>query len=301
MDSDADILLGGPLLSGIDRELVEDMLRIGKRRSFAVVETLMAQGEAASAMYVILRGRVRVVRHMPDGQSIALAELGPGEGVGEIGLLDQRPRTATVVAIEPTDTIEIQAQTFSILANSSSRFYEMLARVLAQRLRATDELVSKRRLETVVGAPPAPARAARQPQDVNKALVARFRAMIAEGNWDAVGAMLAPDFTANGRSGAAAMRADLDGLGKSLADAKTTITQVIAEGDWVVELTTLTGIHQGEGLPMFAGLPATDKPVSLQVVYLYRIAEGRIAERIRVADELNGLRQLGTRVVLPGD
>jgi CRP/FNR family transcriptional regulator, cyclic AMP receptor protein len=300
MATDADILLNGPLLSGIDRELVEEMLRIGKRRSFAVVETLMAQGETATAMYVILRGRVRVVRHMPDGNSVALAELGAGEGVGEIGMIDQRPRTATVVAIEPTDTIEIQAQTFTTLANSSSRFYELLARVLAQRLRATDELVSRRRLETVVAAPAGPARSPRQPQEANKALVARFRAAIAEGSWDAVAQLLAPDFTANGRSGAEAMQADLNGLTKSLAEAKTTITQVLADGDWVIELTTLTGVHQGEGLPMFAGLPATGKPISLQVVFLYRIVDGRIAERIRVADELNGLRQLGTRVGLSG-
>lgn len=300
MRSDADILLSGPLLGGLDRDLVDEMLRIGTRRSFAVVETLMAQGDTATAMYVILRGRVRVVRHMPDGNSVALAELGPGEGVGEIGMIDQGPRTATVVAVEPTDTIEIQAQSFAALANSSSRFYELLARVLVQRLRATDELVSRRRLETIVAAPPPPARPARQPQDANKALVTRFRTAIAEGRWDAVGQLLAPNFTANGRSGAEAMRAELDNLTKSLADPKTTITQVIADGDWVVELTTLTGIHQGEGLPMFAGLPVTGKPVSLQVVFFYRIVEGRIAERIRVADELNGLRQLGTRVVSPG-
>lgn len=295
--ADADILLAGPLLSGIDRELVEEMLRIGKRRSFAVVETLMAQGEKATAMYVILRGRVRVVRHMPDGTSVALAELGPGEGVGEIGMIDQGPRTATVVAIEPTDTVEFQAQSFATLANSSSRFYEMLARVLVQRLRATDELVTRRRLETVM-APPA--RPSSRPQDANKALVARFRAAIAEGSWDAVAQLLAPDFTANGRSGAEAMRADLEALGKSLTEAKTTITAVIAEGDWVVELTTLTGIHRGEGLPMFAGLEATGKPISMNVVFLYRIVDGHIAERIRVADELNGLRQVGTRFVGAG-
>lgn len=298
MATDADLLLAGPLLSGIDRELVEEMLRIGKRRSFGVVETLMAQGEKATAMYVILHGRVRVVRHMPDGTSVALAELGPGEGVGEIGMIDQGPRTATVVAVEPTDTIEIQAQSFASLANSSSRFYEMLARVLVQRLRATDELVTRRRLETIMA--PAPARPSNRPQDANKALVARFRAAIAEGSWDAVAQLLAPDFTANGRSGAEAMRADLDALGQSLAEAKTTITDVIAEGDWVVELTTLTGVHQGEGLPMFAGLPATGRPISMRVVFLYRIVDGHIAERIRIADELNALRQVGTRIVGAG-
>lgn len=299
MNSDADILLRGPLLSGLDRDLVSEMLRIGKRRSFAVVETLMAQGETATSMYVILRGRVRVVRHMPDGNTVVLAELGPGEGVGEIGLIDQRPRTATVVAIEPTDAIEIQAHSFATLANSSSRFYELLARVLAQRLRATDELVERRQQESGSPTASAPARSAGQPPEANKALIARFRASIAEGSWDAVARLLAPDLTSGGRSGTEAMRADLDGVAGSLAEAKTTITEVIAEGDWVVELTTLTGVHQGVGLPMFADLPPTGKPISLQVVFLYRIVDGRIAERIRVADELNGLRQIGARIGLP--
>lgn len=295
MQSEVDILLRGPLLSGLDRDLVSKMLRIGKRRSFAVLETLMGQGETATSMYVILRGRVRVVRHGPDRNTVVLAELGPGEGVGEIGLIDRRPRSATVVAIEPTDTLEIHAHGFATLAKRSSRFYELLARVLGQRLRAADELLEQRQRES--GSPTASAPS--QMPEANKALISRFRASIAEGDWDALARVLAPDFTSGGLSGAEAMRADLDRIAGSLAEAKTTITQVIAEGDWVVELTTLSGLHQGVGLPMFADLPATGKPISLQVVFLYRMEDGRIAERIRVADELSGLRQIGARIGSP--
>lgn len=299
MQSDADILLRGPLLSGLDRDLVSEMLHVGKRRSFAVLETLIAQGETATSMYVILRGRVRLVRHTPDGDTVVLAELGPGEGVGEIGLIDQRPRTATVVAIEPTDTLEIHAHGFATLADSSPRFYELLARVLGQRLRATDELLERRQQESGSPTASAPSPSSGQMLEANKALISRFRASIAEGDWDALARVLGPDFTSGGLSGAEAMRTDLDRMAGSLAEAKTTITQVIAEGNWVVELTTLSGIHQGVGLPMFADLPATGKPITLQVVFLYRIEDGRIAERIRVADELSGLRQIGATIRSP--
>ena len=71
-------------------------------------------------------------------------DLGPGEGVGELGLIDRQPRSATVVAIEPTATLELHALAFATLANSSSRFYELLARRLGERLRATDELLELR-------------------------------------------------------------------------------------------------------------------------------------------------------------
>jgi len=292
MQSDADTLLGGPLLTGIDRDLVMEMLHVGKRRSFAVLETLIAQGAAATSMHLILSGRVRVVRHAPSGSALVLAELGPGEGVGEIGLIDQRPRSATVVAIEPTVTLELHALAFTRLANSSSRFYELLARRLGERLRATDELLERRQQEIsslMTSAPSLPV----GPAEVNKALVSRFRTCSAEGDWDGLAHVLAPGFTSDGLPGAQAMRAELGRIARTMADAKTTITHVIAERDWVVELTTLSGLDPAVGSPRSADQPVLGMPISRQVVFLYRIKDGRIAERIRVAAEPSGLDKIG--------
>ena len=66
---------------------------LGRERAYADGEALMRQGEAGDAMYAILAGRARVERAHPDLPApLVLAELGPGELVGELGALDGRPR-----------------------------------------------------------------------------------------------------------------------------------------------------------------------------------------------------------------
>ena len=82
----------------------------GRPRLFQVGEPLLRQGEVSGAMYVIVRGRVRRERSHPAlSEPVAVLELGPGESVGELGVLDLAPSPESVTAIEPTDTIVLSA------------------------------------------------------------------------------------------------------------------------------------------------------------------------------------------------
>ena len=67
---------------------------------------IVTQGEAAECMYLVESGGCRVVRDV-DGVGVVLAELGPGETVGEGGVLFGRPRDATVFASGTTRLIEV--------------------------------------------------------------------------------------------------------------------------------------------------------------------------------------------------
>lgn len=295
-DTDADILLQGPLFAGVDRELLATVLRLGRPRSFAVLEHLIAQGEVATSLQLILRGRVRVVRHLSDGTSFPLAELGPGEGVGEIGLIEHTPRSATVVAIEPTDTLELDAAAFEALSQESPRFVELLARVLSKRLRATNELLERQMQKAaspshVETSPSAVASAA------NAALVRRFRMLLAKDDHEGLALILAPGSAETGLFGAAAAGERMQRLTGGLSDVRTTIEQVIADEEWVVELTTISGVHETERLPAFPELPATGSRVAFRAVFLYRIRDGRIEELVTLADHAGLLRQLGARVM----
>ncbi len=75
-------------------------------------------------------------------------------------------------------------------------------------------------------------------------------------------------------------------------DSKTTTDDLIAEGDKVVERFTLVGTHKGE----FMGIPATDKPVKVTGMSIFRIANGKIVEHWDENDAMSLLIQLG---VLP--
>ncbi len=115
----------------------------GERRTFASDEVLMRQGDDADSMYVILSGRVSVVREHPDLSSpIVLAFLGPGEIVGEMGLLDGEARSATVTAVEEAITMQVskEALTRSVLEHPD--LYGALVKVLSKRIRDTNELAA---------------------------------------------------------------------------------------------------------------------------------------------------------------
>jgi len=105
---------------------------------------LMRQGEASDCMYMILSGLVAVERAHPDVTSpVLLATFGPGEVVGEMGVLDGKPRSATVTALEETRAMRLDAGT---LASTMARFPEVAAallRIMSQRLRSTNRMVEE--------------------------------------------------------------------------------------------------------------------------------------------------------------
>jgi CRP/FNR family cyclic AMP-dependent transcriptional regulator len=102
----------------------------------------MRQGDISDALHVILAGRVRVERtHSGDATPIELAELGANEVVGEIGVLDGGPRTATVTALEETRTLELHRTLLAVVLIQYPEIATDLLRKLSARLRSTDEIL----------------------------------------------------------------------------------------------------------------------------------------------------------------
>src|SRR5207247_10638609 len=79
----------------------------GRPRHFAAGVVIIRQGDASDALHVITRGRVRVERGQAGETPLVLAELGAGDVIGEMGLLDNAPRSATVTALEDTDSLAL--------------------------------------------------------------------------------------------------------------------------------------------------------------------------------------------------
>lgn len=117
---------------------------LGERRVFADGEELMRQSDKAESMFVILSGKVSVVREHPDlSAPIVLALLGPGEIVGEMGLLDGDPRSATVTAVEPTITMEVPGPALAQCVVRYPELYGSLVKVLSKRLRDANDLAAE--------------------------------------------------------------------------------------------------------------------------------------------------------------
>ena len=133
------------------------LVALGQSRSFPTGSVLMRQGDASESLYVVVNGRLKVEREVAgDKAPLLLAELGPGEVVGEMGVLDREPRSATVTATRPTETVELSA---AAIGTTILRYPEVstgLLRTISRRLRSSDELAEQivRRVGSSVGREP---------------------------------------------------------------------------------------------------------------------------------------------------
>lgn len=106
-------------------------------------QVVFREGEPGDALYALISGSVRVVRKRPSGEEEVLALLSPGECFGEISLVDDESRSATVIANEPSELIRIRRETFNRLVTEDHqlalKLYRALVQILCERLRATNE------------------------------------------------------------------------------------------------------------------------------------------------------------------
>jgi CRP-like cAMP-binding protein len=109
-----------------------------ERQRFAPGEVVIRQGGEPDRFYVIVAGEAEVVNHHPNGDDILLGRLGPGEYFGEIGILHNRPRTATVRAPATTEleVLALEREHFLALRDSSHQTGQVIADKAMRRLLA---------------------------------------------------------------------------------------------------------------------------------------------------------------------
>ena len=103
------------------------------RAHYETGETIVRQGEIGDRFYVVAKGKVEVVRE-EGGRSTVLSTLGEGEYFGELALLKDLARTATVRALEPTDVLAIGRGDFRAVAMHLGLLRQQLAGAVDERL-----------------------------------------------------------------------------------------------------------------------------------------------------------------------
>lgn len=96
-----------PLFSQLTREPFMALVGALELRSFPAGQSLITEGEPGRSMFALVEGQVDVVRQLEGGERRALASLGEGEFFGEIALVSESPRMASVVATRPTVALEL--------------------------------------------------------------------------------------------------------------------------------------------------------------------------------------------------
>ena len=125
-------------IPGLDSAALAKVSTHLERQSFAPGQIVIQQGDEADRFYVIVGGEAEVVNHHPGGDDIVLAVLGPGEYFGEIGILQNRPRTATVRAAGNTDleVLALAREHFLALSDSAHQTGQAIADKALRRLLA---------------------------------------------------------------------------------------------------------------------------------------------------------------------
>ena len=129
------------LLHGLSDAQLVDVTRTGRTHHFAPDQIVFLQGDAGDTVHIILRGQVKVVTTSRAGHEAILAFLAEGESFGEMSLLDDLPRSATIQATTDTTTLSLRKAEFHRFLREAPDLSLRLLRTLARRLRETGMLV----------------------------------------------------------------------------------------------------------------------------------------------------------------
>jgi CRP/FNR family cyclic AMP-dependent transcriptional regulator len=114
-------------------------------------EVLFHAGDSGDGCYVLRQGVVKASVIAKDGQERLLAILGPGSLIGELSLIDDEPRSATISALKPCHIMHLSKQAFFRLADSNPQVYRHALRLLTSRLRGANDSVVAQGTVTVPG------------------------------------------------------------------------------------------------------------------------------------------------------
>jgi len=127
-----------PIFAHCTAEEIAAITEVAQEGFFQPGQIIVTQGTPGQAFYLIVAGRVEILR---DGKS--LGAFGPGDFFGEMSLLDQAPRSATIRALDATQCLMLSSWDFKSLLERHPSIAIKLLEVLSRRLRVADERIGR--------------------------------------------------------------------------------------------------------------------------------------------------------------
>ena len=139
----ADALARVQLFAGLDRTALERLASGLRTRRFRRGEVLFHQGDPGDSLFIVTAGAVKILLPSEEGDEAILATVRPGAFFGELALLDGAPRSATAVALEPTETLVLPRDRFRLLIDTEPGTRDALLAALAGELRRLTDHVEE--------------------------------------------------------------------------------------------------------------------------------------------------------------
>ncbi|HXZ55030.1 MAG TPA: cyclic nucleotide-binding domain-containing protein [Burkholderiales bacterium] len=145
------LLRNVPLFSVLPENQLALLTSAVSRKSFPRGTTIIAAGDVTESLYVIISGRLKVMISDDEGREVILAILGPNEFFGEMGLIDDAPRSASVAALEACELLSLSKRDFKRCLAENFEMAMTVMRGLVKRLREADQKIGSLALMDVYG------------------------------------------------------------------------------------------------------------------------------------------------------
>ena len=129
------------LLAGVSAEDVSRLVAVAQRRTFRDGQVVFHDDDPADALHLVVAGHFAVRVMIPTGETVLLAVVGPGDAFGELALISDSRRGATVQAFSDGETLALHRDAFEVLRRARPQVDRSLAVILAERLRRVNELL----------------------------------------------------------------------------------------------------------------------------------------------------------------
>ncbi len=137
-----DPLIRAGIFQGVDPSAVQALSATLEAVDFPRAHVIFAEGEPGDRLYIVLSGKVKIGRKSVDGRENLLMVAGPSDMFGELSIFDPGPRTSTATTVTEVSAVSMDRAALRDWINKRPEIAEQLLRVIARRLRRTNNMLA---------------------------------------------------------------------------------------------------------------------------------------------------------------
>jgi CRP/FNR family cyclic AMP-dependent transcriptional regulator len=137
-----EVLARAGIFQGVDPTSAEALARSFETVEFPRGHVIFGEGDQGDKLYILLAGKVKIGRRSPDGRENLLWVAGPSDMFGELSIFDPGPRTSSATTITDVRAVSLDRPAVRKWINERPEIAEQLLRVLARRLRRTNNMLA---------------------------------------------------------------------------------------------------------------------------------------------------------------
>ena len=136
---DESVFENSTLFAGLDREALAGLAGLCRTKELQTGDFLFHRGDRSDGCYIVVDGALKISTETIGGEETLLAMLAAGDIVGEMGLIDGLPRSATATALKPTSLAYLGTHDFTRFAEDNPAVYRHMLKIVSTRLRLSND------------------------------------------------------------------------------------------------------------------------------------------------------------------